>query len=67
MNVEQGVMTAAGIFVFLSVLLGWLHSPYWYIFTGFIGLNLLQAAFTKFCPMAILLKKIGLKSGNVFD
>jgi hypothetical protein len=53
--------------VFLSVLLGWLHSPYWYIFTGFVGLNLFQASFTKFCPMALLLKKIGLKNGTVFE
>lgn len=67
MNVERGVMAVAGLFVFLSVLLGWLHSPYWYIFTGFVGLNLFQASFTKFCPMALILKKIGLKNGAVFD
>jgi len=67
MNVERGVIAIAGLFVFLSVLLGWLHSPYWYIFTGFVGLNLFQASFTKFCPMALFLKKMGLKNGTVFE
>ena len=67
MTVEKMVMRIAGLFIFFSVLLGWLYSPYWFIFTGFVGLNLFQASFTKFCPMAIILKKFGLKSGSVFD
>jgi hypothetical protein len=67
MKVENAVMAFAGTFVFLSTILAWLHSPYWLLFTGFVGLNLFQAAFTKFCPLAIILKKLGLKSGSVFD
>lgn len=46
----------------LSVLLAHYHSPYWLLFTGFVGLNLLQSAFTDWCPMITFLKKMGVKS-----
>lgn len=66
MNLDSAVMAFAGFMVFITTLLSWLHSPYWLFFTGFIGLNLLQASFTGFCPLAAVLKKLGVKSGSVF-
>ena len=66
MIIEKVVMAVAGMIIFFSVVLSWLHSPYWLLFTCFVSLNLFQAAFTKFCPLAVLLKKMGLKSGAVF-
>lgn len=66
MNVDRMVMAFAGFMILLSLLLGQYHSPYWLYFTAFIGLNLLQAAFTGFCPLALILKKIGKPSGAAF-
>jgi len=62
MNVERSLRGIAGFFVLLSVLLAHYHSPYWLFFTGFVGLNLLQSAFTDWCPMMTILKKLGVKS-----
>lgn len=59
MKIENLVMAIAGVFVFVSVVLSAVHSNYWLIFTGFVGLNLFQAAFTRFCPLAVVLKKWG--------
>ena len=50
----------------LSAALAWLVSPYWLLLAAFIGVNLLQAAFTGFCPLAIVLKKVGVKPGILF-
>ena len=61
MNVEKALRGIAGFFVFVSVLLGYYHSPYWLLFTGFVGLNLLQSAFTNWCPMMAILKLLGMK------
>jgi hypothetical protein len=61
MTVERGVRAVAGVFIVLSVLLAYYHSPYWLFFTGFVGLNLLQSAFTDWCPMMSILEKAGLK------
>jgi hypothetical protein len=49
----------AGTFVILSVLLGWFVSPWWYLFTGFVGFNLLQSSITGFCPLERLLGRLG--------
>jgi hypothetical protein len=49
----------AGFFVMLSLVLGYFYSPYWYLFTAFVGLNLFQSAFTNWCPMMTILKKLG--------
>jgi len=62
MNVERSLRGIAGFFVLLSILLAHYHSPYWLLFTGFVGLNLLQSAFTDWCPMMTILKKLGVKS-----
>ena len=51
----------AGTFVLMSVILGLLHSSYWFILTVFVALNLVQSAFTKWCPMITFLKKLGIK------
>jgi hypothetical protein len=64
MKTEQYIRTIAGSFVSLSVLLAYVHSPYWLFFTAFVGLNLLQSAFTKWCPMEILLGKLGVSRDN---
>ncbi len=49
----------AGVFVLLSVALGWFVSPNWYLFTAFVGLNLVQSSFTAFCPLEKVLVRIG--------
>lgn len=52
------VMRFAGVFILLSILLSVVHSVYWLLFTAFVGLNLFQYSFTKFCPLEIILRKI---------
>ena len=64
MTVERYLRGIAGFFVLVSILLAYYHSPYWLLFTGFVALNLLQSAFTNWCPMMTILKKLGAKSGN---
>lgn len=61
MTTERALRAVAGTFIFLSALLAYLHSPYWLLFTGFIGLNLLQSAFTNWCPMMNILRMLGTK------
>ena len=62
MTQNEALRLIAGTFVLLSLGLGyWIH-PGWYLFTAFVGLNLLQSAFTKWCPMMWLLGKLGLKN-----
>jgi hypothetical protein len=63
MTVERVVRGIAGFFVLASVLLAHYHSTYWLFFTGFVGLNLLQSAFTNWCPAMTILEKAGLKRG----
>lgn len=60
MTVERGLRLMAGAFILLSLALGYWVSSYWYLFTAFVGLNLLQSAFTNWCPAMFLLKKLGL-------
>jgi hypothetical protein len=48
----------------LSVALGYYVSPYWFLFTAFVGLNLFQSAFTNWCPMITFLKKLGVESSE---
>ena len=61
MTVEKMLRGIAGSFVIASALLGHYHSPYWLFFTGFVGLNLLQSAFTNWCPMMTFLRKLGVQ------
>jgi hypothetical protein len=63
MTINEGLRLMAGFFVLLSIALGyWVH-PAWYLFTAFVGLNLLQSAFSRWCPMMWILKKLGLREG----
>jgi hypothetical protein len=55
-----------GVVVLLSALLSWLVSPWWLLLTAFVGLNLIQASMTGFCPAARVFKLIGLKPGYAF-
>jgi hypothetical protein len=58
-TMERYVRAVAGSFVLISLLLGYLYSPYWHIWTAFVGLNLLQSAFTKWCLAERILAKLG--------
>jgi hypothetical protein len=66
MSIDRIVMASAGSFILISLLLAHYHSELWLWFTAFVGANLLQSAFTGFCPMAIILKKLGVKPGCAF-
>ena len=61
MTVNRYLRMLAGFFIMLSVALAHLHSPNWLYFTAFVGLNLFQSAFTNWCPMMTILKKLGVK------
>ena len=61
MGVERYLRLIAGLFVLLSVALGYYVRPYWFLFTAFVGLNLFQSAFTNWCPMMTILRKAGVK------
>ena len=66
MNMDRAVVFFAGSLVLASVALVYFQSPWWLLLTGFVGLNLIQASFTGFCPAAMVFKLLGLKPGNVF-
>ncbi len=61
MNIERSLRLIAGAFVMISLALGYWVSPYWYLFTAFVGLNLFQSGFTNWCPMMAFLRKFGVK------
>ncbi len=64
MCINDYLRLIAGFFVILSVAIGIFVTPWAFAFTAFIGLNLLQSAFTKACPMISLLRKLGIKEGR---
>lgn len=66
MSIDRIVMAFAGSMILITILLSVVYSPYWLFFTAFIGANMFQASFTGFCPLAILLKKLGVKPGMAF-
>ena len=66
MSVDRMVMAFAGLFILISLALSQVHNINWLWFTAFVGFNLLQSAFTGFCPLALVLKKMGRVSGNAF-
>ena len=66
MTVERIVLAFAGSVVLLSLGLAHYVNPNWLWLTAFVGVNLLQSAFTGFCPLAMVLKKIGKESGSAF-
>ncbi len=66
MNIDRAVLAFAGCMILLSLLLAWAFSPWWLALSAFVGLNLLQSAFTGFCPAAIFLRRAGLRGGAAF-
>lgn len=66
MTIDRAVMALAGVFILASLALSQLHHVGWLLAIAFVGANMLQAAFTRFCPLAMLLKRIGVKPGCAF-
>ena len=62
MTIERYLRLIAGCFVLVTVLLGYIHSPYWFLFTVFVALNLIQSAFTNWCPMMTFLRRFGARA-----
>ena len=67
MIVTDWIHVVAGIFILCSLALGTFVHQYWYFFTVFVGLNLFQFGFTGFCPMGLILKKLGVKDAQCKD
>lgn len=66
MGVDRAILVIAGTFILTSLALSHYHSPYWLYFTAFVGANMFQAGFTRWCLMATIIKKLGLKPGVAF-
>ena len=66
-SIDRVVLAFAGCVVLLSLPLGLYVNPWFFALTAFVGLNLFQSAFTGFCPLAIVLKKMGVKAGAAFE
>jgi hypothetical protein len=66
MSIDRIVMAFAGAMVLLSVTLAYFVSPLWMALAAFVGLNMFQAAFTGLCPLAMLLKRLGVRPGAAF-
>lgn len=66
MNVDRAVLAFAGLVVLLGILLSLTVNPWWIALSAFAGLNMLQAAFTGFCPAAMMFKALGFKPGSAF-
>lgn len=67
MSVDRIVLAFAGTVILLSLILSQVHSVYWLWLTAFVGANLLQSAITGFCPLAKILKAVGVKPGIAFN
>lgn len=66
MNIDKLVVRFAGTVVLLGLLLAQVHSHWWLLLPAFAGVNLLQSSFTGFCPLAIVLKRLGVRPGAAF-
>jgi len=66
MNIDRFVMAFAGLMILVSLSLGVTVSSGWFALTAFVGLNMFQAAFTGFCPLAIILRRAGVQPGTAF-
>ena len=66
MSIDRAVLAFAGTVVLLSLALSHYHHPAWLWLTAFVGANLLQSAFTGFCPLAVILKRLGMRPGEAF-
>lgn len=67
MNVDRMIFAIAGLFILISVGLSQVHHINWLWFTAFVGANMFQAAFSGFCPLAMILKKLGISTGKAFQ
>jgi len=67
MSIDRIVMAFAGFMILFSVAMSQLHNVNWLWFTVFVGANIMQSSFTGFCPLATILKKIGVKPGVAFN
>jgi len=67
MSIDRIVMAFAGSVILVSLVLSHYHSAYWLWLAAFVGVNLLQSAFTGFCPLAMILKSFGAKPGQAFN
>jgi hypothetical protein len=67
MTIDRAVMAFAGFMILASLALAQLASPYWLFLTAFVGVNLLQASVTVFCPAAIAFRWLGVKPGTAFS
>ncbi len=66
MSIDRAILAFAGAMILVSLALSQVHHLAWLWLTAFVGANLLQSAFTGFCPMAIFLKRLGLRPGEAF-
>ena len=66
MNLDRAVMAFAGVMILVSIALTHFVSPWFWLFTAFIGVNLFQSSFTGFCPAAIIFRKFGVAGGCAF-
>lgn len=66
MNLDRAVLAFAGVMILLSLALTHYVSPWFWLFTAFIGVNMLQSSLTGFCPAAIVFRKLGVSSGCAF-
>lgn len=66
MTIDRVVMAFAGTMILASLALSQIHHIYWLGLAAFVGANMLQASFTGFCPLAMMLKKLGVKPGCAF-
>ncbi len=67
MTLDRSVMAFAGFMVLISLVLEQLYGPAWLWLTAFVGLNLIQASFTGFCPAAMAFKRLGVRVGTAFS
>ena len=66
MTLDRAVMAFAGAMILVSLTLAYVGSPYWLLLAAFVGANLFQSAFTGFCPLAMILKRLGVTPGPAF-
>ena len=66
MNIDRAVLAFAGVVVLAGLLLGWFVSPWWLLLSAFAGFNMFQAAFTGFCPAAMVFRRLGVRPGEAF-
>jgi hypothetical protein len=67
MSIDRAVLAFAGLMILASLVLSQVHNAYWLLLTAFVGANLLQSAFTGFCPAAMILKRLGVRPGTAFS